>query len=113
MAATYYHPQWKPQRIRGILFDMDGLILDSEKLYSRFWMAAGEMSAMKSSTVQCSFPNARRTSASVFWYISLVVPFHEYCLISSLNMAYSFRNAVSGDEADAIIPVAIPPNPAL
>ena len=74
--------------------------------------AAGEISAMKSSIVQCSFPNARRTSASVFWYISLVVSSHEYCLISSLNMAYSFRNAVSGDEADAIIPVAIPPNPA-
>ena len=40
MAAIYYHPQWKTRRIRGILFDMDGLILDSEKLYSRFWMAA-------------------------------------------------------------------------
>ena len=26
--------------IRGVLFDMDGLVLDSEKLYSRFWMEA-------------------------------------------------------------------------
>lgn len=27
-------------RIRGVLFDMDGLVVDTEKLYSRFWMAA-------------------------------------------------------------------------
>jgi len=26
--------------IRGVLFDMDGLVLDSEKLYSRFWREA-------------------------------------------------------------------------
>jgi len=27
-------------RIRGVLFDMDGLVLDTEKLYSRFWREA-------------------------------------------------------------------------
>lgn len=27
-------------RIRGVLFDMDGVVIDSEKLYTRFWMAA-------------------------------------------------------------------------
>ena len=41
MALTFYHPQWGAQRpIRGVLFDMDGLVLDSEKLYSRFWREA-------------------------------------------------------------------------
>lgn len=27
-------------RIRGVLFDMDGVVIDSEKLYTRFWMEA-------------------------------------------------------------------------
>ena len=27
-------------RIRGVLFDMDGLVLDTEKLYCRFWREA-------------------------------------------------------------------------
>jgi len=41
MANTLYHPEWGSQRpIRGVLFDMDGLVLDTEKLYSRFWREA-------------------------------------------------------------------------
>ena len=27
-------------RIQGVLFDMDGLVLDTEKLYCRFWREA-------------------------------------------------------------------------
>jgi len=41
MAIVYYNPQWGASRpIRGILFDMDGLVLDSEALYTRFWREA-------------------------------------------------------------------------
>lgn len=34
------HP--RDTQIRGILFDMDGVILDSEKLYAKFWAAGCE-----------------------------------------------------------------------
>lgn len=36
------HPDWKKCKIRGVLFDMDGLVLDTEILYSRFWREACE-----------------------------------------------------------------------
>ena len=30
-------------RIRGVLFDMDGVVIDTEKLYTRFWMEAAQV----------------------------------------------------------------------
>ena len=30
------------QRVRGVLFDMDGVVIDTEKLYTRFWREAAE-----------------------------------------------------------------------
>lgn len=38
MALQIYKQNTQP--IRGVLFDMDGLVLDTEKLYTRFWMEA-------------------------------------------------------------------------
>lgn len=41
MALNILKPEWGENRpIRGVLFDMDGLVLDSEVLYSRFWRQA-------------------------------------------------------------------------
>ena len=39
MSVEIFKTDIKPE-IRGVLFDMDGLVLDTEKLYSRFWMEA-------------------------------------------------------------------------
>ena len=38
MSYTIFRPDDAP--IRGVLFDMDGVILDSEKLYAKFWASA-------------------------------------------------------------------------
>lgn len=34
------HPDWRKGPVQGVLFDMDGLVLDTEVLYSRFWREA-------------------------------------------------------------------------
>lgn len=30
----------KEKKIQGVIFDMDGLLVDTEKLYNRFWREA-------------------------------------------------------------------------
>lgn len=40
MAHTIYHKKTTP--VKGVLFDMDGVVLDTEKLYARFWAEAAQ-----------------------------------------------------------------------
>ena len=40
MALHVYRPAWNDRPVEGVLFDMDGLVLDTEKLYCRFWREA-------------------------------------------------------------------------
>lgn len=41
MAYELKNPGWaQGRRVEGILFDMDGVILDTEKMYTRFWQEA-------------------------------------------------------------------------
>ena len=41
MAFEILKPEWGAKRpIRGVLFDMDGVVLDTETLFSRFWVEA-------------------------------------------------------------------------
>lgn len=40
MAITVLNPQPQVQPVGGVLFDMDGVVLDTECLYSRFWQEA-------------------------------------------------------------------------
>lgn len=39
MAITIYRQR---KKVSGVLFDMDGVILDTEKLYTRFWQEAAQ-----------------------------------------------------------------------
>ena len=42
--------------IKGVLSDMDGVILDSEKLYVRFWCEAGQA---------CGFPMEKKHALGI------------------------------------------------
>lgn len=40
MGYIIYKKELHKREIRGVLFDMDGVVLDTEKLYARFWREA-------------------------------------------------------------------------
>ena len=49
MSFSVFQPH-RGRPVRGVLFDMDGVILDTEKLYTRFWQEAG---------IACGYPMTR------------------------------------------------------
>lgn len=40
MGFVILNSKYRPRKIAGVLFDMDGVVLDTEKLYTRFWREA-------------------------------------------------------------------------
>jgi hypothetical protein len=66
----------------------------STAISSRNGAAAGEIRAIKSSTEQCSFLNALRTSVAVLECIFSVISFHDNFSISSENIVVSHLEIV-------------------
>lgn len=50
MALTILKPEITGTPVKGVLFDMDGILLDTEKLYCRFWQEAA---------IACGYPMTR------------------------------------------------------
>ena len=43
-------------KIKGVIFDMDGVLLDSEKYYVRFWCEAGQ---------ECGYPFEKKHALAI------------------------------------------------
>lgn len=79
MALEILHPQMATGRnIRGILFDMDGLVLDTEKLYTRFWAEASEAMGYPMSRRQALGMRSLDSAASQAWLDTCFGPGVDY-----------------------------------
>lgn len=88
MAWKILRPQWAAGRtIRGVLFDMDGLVLDTEKLYSRFWMAACEAFGFPMSYEQSLKMRALNKQAGAQMLQSFFGPEADYAAIRQKRIA--------------------------
>lgn len=70
-------------RIRGVLFDMDGLVLDTEKLFCRFWAEAGQFYGFPMTFEQGMGMRALGRSAAISKLHSYFGPSADYDLIRS------------------------------
>ncbi len=59
MAYELLHPTWAERPIRGVLFDMDGLLVDTEKLHNRFWREAMKQMGYDMTQEQALFMRGR------------------------------------------------------
>lgn len=79
MALEILQPQWAHGRkVRGILFDMDGLVLDSEKLYTRFWAEASLAMGYPMSRQQALGMRSLDSAASQAWLDTCFGPGVDY-----------------------------------
>lgn len=79
MALEIINPKWaEGRRIRGILFDMDGLVLDTEKLYTRFWAEASEAMGYPMSRQQALGMRSLDSAASQAWLDTCFGPGVDY-----------------------------------
>lgn len=96
MAYTIFRPDDAP--IRGVLFDMDGVILDSEKLYAKFWAAACESFGFPMTYEQALGMRSLNRDAGQAYLSSLFGPDIRYPDVRSRRIelmdAYVARNGV-------------------
>ncbi len=66
------------RKVRGILFDMDGLVLDTEKLYTRFWAEASAAMGHPMSRQQALGMRSLDSAASQAWLDTCFGPGVDY-----------------------------------
>ena len=92
MAYTIYAPERKVP-VRGVLFDMDGLVLDTEKLYSRFWQEAAQSLGYPMTRQQALGMRALNSAAGQ----------QQLCSYFGPDVSYSQVRAVRIEKMDAYI----------
>lgn len=99
MAFQIYKPELAGRcPIRGVLFDMDGLVLDSEKLYARFWAEGSRFYGFDMSYQQALGMRALNAQAGAARLLEYFGPEADYLLIRSKRIelmdAYIAENGV-------------------
>ncbi len=75
------------RKVRGILFDMDGLVLDTEKLYTRFWAEASVAMGHPMSRQQALGMRSLDSAASQAWLDTCFGPGVDYEEMHRIRMA--------------------------
>lgn len=87
MAFQIFKPELVEKgHIRGVLFDMDGLVLDSEKLYARFWAEGARFYGYDMSYQQALGMRALSAQAGKARILEYFGPEADYQLMRSKRM---------------------------
>ena len=99
MAFEIYKPTQHRCPIRGVLFDMDGLVLDTEKLYARFWAEAAAFYGFSMTREQTLAMRAANRSLGKANLLAFFGPQADYAQIRAkrieLMEAYIAENGVT------------------